>query len=99
MLKEKNHMICGTAHRTVMYINLATDPPTERIATPRYALTAAEYLAYDLGCHVLVILTDMTAYGEAVREISSAMGKYPAAKGIRGTCTRTLRVFTSRPVL
>jgi len=74
----------GTAHRTVMYINLATDPPTERIATPRYALTAAEYLAYDLGCHVLVILTDMTVYAEAVREISSAHGEIPSRKGYPG---------------
>ena len=52
----------GTIDRTIMYLNLANDPPTERIATPRFALTAAEYLAYDLGYHVLVILTDMTAY-------------------------------------
>jgi len=74
----------GTVNRTVMYINLANDPPTERIATPRYALTAAEYLAYDLGYHVLVILTDMTAYAEAVREISSAHGEIPSRKGYPG---------------
>jgi len=74
----------GTVGRTVMYINLAGDPPTERIATPRYALTAAEYLAYDLGYHVLVILTDMTAYAEAVREISSAHGEIPSRKGYPG---------------
>jgi len=74
----------GTIDRTVMYLNLANDPPTERIATPRYALTAAEYLAYDLGYHVLVILTDMTAYAEAVREISSANGEIPSRKGYPG---------------
>jgi len=74
----------GTVDRTVMYINLANDPPTERIATPRYALTAAEYLAYDLGYHVLVILTDMTAYAEALREISSAHGEIPSRKGYPG---------------
>jgi len=74
----------GTVGRTVMYINLANDPSTERIATPRYALTAAEYLAYDLGYHVLVILTDMTTYAEAVREISSAHGEIPSRKGYPG---------------
>jgi len=74
----------GTVDRTIMYINLANDPPTERITTPRYALTAAEYLAYDLGYHVLVILTDMTAYAEAVREISSAHGEIPSRKGYPG---------------
>jgi len=74
----------GTLDRTIMYINLANDPPAERIATPRFALTAAEYLAYDLGYHVLVIITDMTAYAEAVREISSAHGEMPSRKGYPG---------------
>jgi len=74
----------GTMDRTVMFLNLANDPATERIATPRYALTAAEYLAYDLGYHVLIILTDMTAYAEAVREISSAHGEIPSRKGYPG---------------
>lgn len=74
----------GASDHTVMYINLASDPITERIATPRYALTAAEYLAYDLGYHVLVILTDMTAYAEALREISSAHGEIPSRKGYPG---------------
>ena len=74
----------GAIERTIIYLNLANDPPTERIATPRYALTAAEYLAYDLGYHVLVILTDMTAYAEAVREISSAHGEIPSRKGYPG---------------
>jgi V/A-type H+-transporting ATPase subunit B len=54
----------GQFERTVMFLNMADDPPTERIATPRFALTAAEYLAYDLGYHVLAILTGMTSYAE-----------------------------------
>jgi len=74
----------GSFQRTVMFLNLANDPPTERVATPRFALTAAEYLAYDLGYHVLVILTDMTAYAEALREISSARGEIPGRKGYPG---------------
>jgi len=74
----------GTADRTVMFVNLAADPPAARIATPRVALTAAEYLAYDLGYHVLVILTDMTTYAEAVREISSQHGEIPSRKGYPG---------------
>lgn len=74
----------GTLDRTVMFINLVSDSPMERIATPRYALTAAEYLAYDLGYHVLIILTDMTAYAEAVREISSVHGEIPSRKGYPG---------------
>ena len=74
----------GSTEHSVMFLNLANDPPTERIATPRFALTAAEYLAYDLGYHVLVILTDMTAYAEALREISSARGEIPSRKGYPG---------------
>ena len=74
----------GQINRTVMFTNLASDPPTERIATPRFALTAAEYLAYDLGYHVLAILTDMTAYAESLREISSSRGEIPSRKGYPG---------------
>jgi len=74
----------GQMPRTIMYLNLASDPPAERLATPRFALTAAEYLAYDMGYHVLVILTDMTAYAEALREISSARGEIPSRKGYPG---------------
>ena len=58
--------------RTVLFINLANDPAIERIATPRMALTAAEYLAFDLGMHVLVIMTDITNYADALREVSAA---------------------------
>ncbi|MCL1843249.1 MAG: V-type ATP synthase subunit B [Defluviitaleaceae bacterium] len=74
----------GQYERTVMFLNMADDPPTERTATPRFALTAAEYLAFDLGYHVLVILTDMTAYAEALREVSSARGEIPGRKGYPG---------------
>jgi V/A-type H+-transporting ATPase subunit B len=67
-----------------MFLNLANDSPAERIATPRFALTAAEYLAYDCGYHVLAILTDMTAYAEALREISSARGEMLGRRGFPG---------------
>jgi len=74
----------GGMDRVTMFLNVANDPVVERIATPRAALTAAEYLAYDLGMHVLVILTDMTAYAEALREISSSQGEIPSRKGYPG---------------
>ncbi|MDX8410468.1 MAG: V-type ATP synthase subunit B [Mariprofundaceae bacterium] len=70
--------------RTVSFLNLADDPPMERLLTPRMALTAAEYLAFDLGMHVLVIMTDMTNYGEALREIATARGDVPSRKGYPG---------------
>ena len=71
----------GALQRVVMFMNLASDPIIERILTPRCALTAAEYLAFDKGYHVLVILTDMTSYCEAVREFSSSKGEIPSRKG------------------
>lgn len=71
----------GQAANMVMFLNLADDPVIERLATPRFALTAAEYLAFDLGMHVLVILTDMTSYCEALRELSVARGEVPSRKG------------------
>ena len=74
----------GVMSNVVMYLNLASDPIVERILTPRCALTAAEYLAYELGKHVLVIMTDMTSYCEAVREFSSSKGEIPARKGFPG---------------
>lgn len=74
----------GVLQRVVMYINLADDPVIERITTPRCALTAAEYLAYEEGMHVLVILSDMTSYAEALREISSAREEVPSRKGYPG---------------
>ncbi len=70
--------------RSVLFINLADDPAIERIATPRMALTAAEYLAYELNMHVLVILTDMTYYCEALREISAARKEVPGRRGYPG---------------
>ena len=74
----------GAIDRTVTFINLANDPAIERIATPRMALTAAEYLAYDLGMHVLVIITDITNYAEALREISAARKEVPGRRGYPG---------------
>ncbi len=74
----------GVLDHVVMYLNLANDPITERISTPRCALTAAEYLAFEHDMHVLVILTDMTSYSEALREISSARGEVPSRKGYPG---------------
>ena len=74
----------GAASHVVTYLNLANDPVAERIITPKVALTAAEYLAFDKGYHVLVILTDMTSYAEALREISSSKGEIPSRKGYPG---------------
>ncbi len=74
----------GAIDRTVMFINLANDPAIERIAAPRTALTAAEYLAFEKDMHVLVILTDMTNYAEALREVSSARKEVPGRRGYPG---------------
>lgn len=74
----------GVLGRVVMFLNLANDPIIERILTPRCALTAAEYLAFELGKHVLVIMTDMTSYCEALREFSSSKGEIPGRKGYPG---------------
>ncbi|ABX43794.1 V-type ATP synthase subunit B [Lachnoclostridium phytofermentans] len=74
----------GANSHVVMYLNLASDPVIERLITPKVALTAAEYLAYEKGMHVLVILTDMTSFAEALREVSSAKGEIPSRKGYPG---------------
>ncbi len=74
----------GAIERSVLFLNLANDPAVERIATPRVALTAAEYLAFDLDMHVLVILTDMTSYCEALREIAAARKEVPGRRGYPG---------------
>jgi len=74
----------GTLERAVVFLNLADDPAIERLATPRVALTAAEYLAFELDMHVLVILTDMTNYCEALREISAARKEVPGRRGYPG---------------
>ncbi len=87
--EEANYFISdfrktGAIARTVLFMNLADDPAIERIATPKMALTAAEYLAYEQGMHVLVILTDMTNYAEALREISAARKEVPGRRGYPG---------------
>ena len=74
----------GAIDRTVLFTNLANDPAVERISTPRMALTAAEYLAFEKGMHVLVILTDITNYAEALREVSAAKKEVPGRRGYPG---------------
>lgn len=74
----------GALERTVMFVNLANDPAIERIATPRVALTAAEYLAFEKNMHVLVILTDITNYADALREVSAARKEVPGRRGYPG---------------
>lgn len=78
---KKDFEQAGALQRVVMFVNLASDPIIERMLTPRCALTAAEYLAFNHGYHVLVIMTDMTSYCEAVREFSSSKGEIPSRKG------------------
>jgi V/A-type H+/Na+-transporting ATPase subunit B len=74
----------GALERTALFLNLASDSSTQRLLTPRFALSAAEYLAFECGKHVLVILTDMTNYCEALREVSSSKGEIPSRKGFPG---------------
>ncbi len=74
----------GVMDRVVMYLNLISDPVIERIIAPRCALTTAEYLAFGLGMHILVVMTDMTSYAEACREFSSSKGEIPGRKGYPG---------------
>jgi len=74
----------GALDRTVLFMNLANDPAIERISTPRMALTAAEYLAFTMGMHVLVIITDITNYAEALREVSAARKEVPGRRGYPG---------------
>lgn len=80
----RNFESSGVLDHVVMYLNLADDPIVERISTPKCALAAAEYLAFEEDMHVLVILTDMTSYCEALREISSTKGEVPSRKGYPG---------------
>ncbi len=87
--EESNYFVeefrrTGAIDRTVLFTNLANDPAVERIATPRMALTAAEYLAFEKNMHVLVILTDITNYAEALREISAAKKEVPGRRGYPG---------------
>ncbi len=81
---EEQFESSGVLNNVVMFINHADDPPMERLILPRTALTAAEYLAYDRDLHVLVVITDMTHYAEALREIATAKGDVPARKGYPG---------------
>ena len=74
----------GALGNTAMVLNLASDPPMERIMAPRVGLSLAEFLAFDRGMHILVIMTDMTNYGEAVRELASQRGEVPSRKGYPG---------------
>ncbi|MGY5862892.1 MAG: V-type ATP synthase subunit B [Candidatus Thorarchaeota archaeon] len=86
----------GALEHTALFLNLANDPAIERIITPRAALTAAEYLAYESGLHVLVILTDMTNYAEALREISAARSEVPGRRGYPGYLYTDLSMLYER---
>ncbi len=81
---EQEFESSGVLRNVVMFINLANDPPMERLILPRTALTAAEYLAYELDHHVLVVITDMTNYAEALREVATEKGDVPSRKGYPG---------------
>jgi V/A-type H+-transporting ATPase subunit B len=81
---RKSFSESGVLQNVVMFLNMANDPIIERILTPRCALTVAEYLAYEKNMHILVILTDMTSYAEALREFSSSKGEIPGRKGYPG---------------
>ncbi|MGD1054487.1 MAG: V-type ATP synthase subunit B [Nitrososphaerales archaeon] len=86
----------GAIRRSILYLNLADDPAIERIITPRVALTAAEYLAFELNMHVLVIITDITNYCEALREISAAREEVPGRKGFPGYLYTDLAMIYER---
>ena len=86
----------GAIDRTVVFSNLANDPAVERISTPRMALTAAEYLAFEKGMHVLVILTDITNYAEALREVSAAKKEVPGRRGFPGYLYTNLATIYER---
>ena len=86
----------GAIDRTVMFVNLANDPAVERIATPRMALTAAEYLAFEKDMHVLVILTDITNYADALREVSAARKEVPGRRGYPGYMYTNLATIYER---
>ena len=80
----------------MLFTNLANDPAVERIATPRMALTAAEYLAFEKGMHVLVIMTDITNYAEALREVSAAKKEVPGRRGYPGYLYTNLATLYER---
>lgn len=91
----------GSMENVCLFLNLANDPTIERIITPRIALTTAEFLAYQCERHVLVILTDMSSYAEALREVSAAREEVPGRRGFPGCVLVCLRFsfsrFTSEP--
>ena len=100
--EESNYFVesfreTGALERTVMFVNLANDPAVERLATPRMALTAAEYLAFEKDMHVLVIMTDITNYADALREVSAARKEVPGGAGTRGICIPIWRRCMSAP--
>ena len=92
----ENFRESGALARSVLYLNLASDPAMERIATPKMALTTAEYLAFELDMHVLVIMTDMTNYCEALREISAARREVPGRRGYPGYLYTNLSTIYER---
>ena len=99
--EESNYFVeefrrTGAIDRTVLFTNLANDPAVERIATPRMALTAAEYLAFEKGMHVLVIMTDITNYAEALREVSAANKEVPGRRGYPGYLYTNLATLYER---
>jgi V/A-type H+-transporting ATPase subunit B len=81
---RESFTVSGALMRTAIFLNLADDPPIERLITPRLALTLAEFLAFEKDMHVLVVLTDMTNYCEALRQISNVRGEVPSRKGYPG---------------
>jgi len=81
---RRNFEESGVSSHVAMFLNLANDPVVERLITPKVALTVAEYLAFEKGMHILVILTDMTSFAEAMREVSSSKGEIPSRKGFPG---------------
>ena len=99
--EESNYVVdsfkeTGAIDRTVMFMNLANDPAIERIATPKMALTCAEYLAFDLGMQVLVIMTDITNYADALREVSAARKEVPGRRGYPGCMYTDLATLYER---
>lgn len=87
----------GSMDKTCLFLNLANDPTIERIITPRIALTTAEYLAYECGKHVLVILTDMSSYADALREVSAAREEVPGRRGYPGISHQVTEGLLNQP--
>ena len=85
--------------KTVLFLNLANDPTIERNVTPRIALTTAEYLAYECGKHILVILTDMSSYADALREVSAAREEVPGRRGYPGGASQSAHASTHRTAM